>query len=186
MTTETIVNGINASELGDTIEAVKGQRELGKYKFRASNHWVDGAHCITSIKDFSAGGQEDSSRAQAHVLHGDEPVSLFGEDNGPNAIEAVLHALAACLNTSFIFQAAVQGVRIDELEFDLEGDLDISGFFGIDESVRNGFDDISVRCRVKSDAPKEKLEELFLCAQQRSPVFDIISHPVNIAMTLED
>ncbi len=37
---------------------------------------------------------------------------------------------------------------------------------------------------IKSDAPKEKLEELILLAQGHSPVFDTLSRPVKVDVSL--
>ncbi|HEG44506.1 MAG TPA: OsmC family peroxiredoxin [Phycisphaerales bacterium] len=185
MTTQTTLNGLNAADLKDAITGVEHDPGLGKYTFRAVNKWVDGAHCSTAIKDFKAAGQEDTSRSQPHLLHADEPTCLLGTDSGPNATEALLHALASCLNAAFIYHATAQGVKIDELEFQLEGNLDINGFLGIDESVRNGFESIQITCRVKSDAPVEKLQELCEYAQKRSPVFDIVTHETPVTVRLE-
>ena len=180
-----ITNGLNVDDLNNSIDATRANPQLGKYQFRAKNRWVDGAHCRTTINDFYAAGQEDTFRSKTHVLEGDEPPALLGQDYGPNATEALLHALGACLNASFIFQATAQGIKIDELEFELEGDIDLNGFLGVDESARNGFQEIRVTCMVKADAPREKLEELCELAQKRSPVFDIVSHPVPVSVQLK-
>lgn len=157
---------------------------MGKFKFRVVNRWVNGAHCSSVINDFSAAG-EDVIRKEMHVLHSDEPPELLGTDKGPNATEALLHALGACLNASFIYHATAQGVKIDELEFHLEGDIDLNGFLGVDESVRNGFQIIHITCKVKSDAPEQKLRELCEYAQKRSPVYDIVTHNTPVTITLE-
>jgi uncharacterized OsmC-like protein len=39
---------------------------------------------------------------------------------------------------------------------------------------------------VKADAPEEKVKELADIAQKRSPVFDIISHPTPIEVSLQN
>lgn len=176
---------MKAAELSMSINDMKNNPGLGKYKFRASNKWVNGTHCCTAIKSFCAGGKEDTTRKKAHILEADEPAPLLGQDYGPNATEALLYALASCLNTSFICHATAQGVKIDELEFELEGEIDLNGFFGLDESVRNGYQNINVTCKVTADAPKEKLQELCECAQKRSPVFDIVTHEVPVTVKLE-
>ena len=67
----------------------------------------------------------------------------------------------------------------------LSGDLDLHGFLGIDESVRNGYEKIQVNFRIKSDASEEKLKELVGLAQKRSPVFDIVSHPTPVEVIME-
>jgi uncharacterized OsmC-like protein len=51
--------------------------------------------------------------------------------------------------------------------------------------VRRGFQNIRVTFRIKSDAPREKLEELVELAQKRSPVFDIVTNRTPVTVTLE-
>lgn len=184
MVEQTILNGIAVGELSDCMCSLRQNPEIGKYTFRAKNKWVGGAHCTTEIGDFCACG-EDILRGKTHVLEGDEPVQLLGSDQGANATEALLHALGACLNASFIYHATDQGVEVEELEIDLEGQLDLSGFLGLNDGVRNGFESICVTFRVKADAPREKIEGLCEYARKRSPVFDMVSHPVPIHVRLE-
>ena len=42
----------------------------------------------------------------------------------------------------------------------LEGDLDLHGFLGLSDKIRNGYENIRVTFKVKGDAPDKKLEEL--------------------------
>lgn len=93
--------------------------------------------------------------------------------------------MAGCLTTSLVYHAAAKGIKVDEIESTLEGDLDLHGFLGLDESIRNGYDSIQVKFKIKSDAPDEKLEELVQLAKNRSPVCDIISHPTPVNVSLD-
>ncbi len=179
-----VLNGVNVSELGKTIHTVKEAPELAKFRFRAHNKWINGGHAVTVIHDFYGAGKEDTHITKFEMA-ADEPEVMLGEDHGPNATEAALHALASCLNATFAYHAAALGVQIEKLEFELEGDLDVRGFLGVAEGVRNGFDNIRVVCKVKSDAPPEKLDELCALAQKRSPVFDIVTHGVPVSVKLE-
>jgi uncharacterized OsmC-like protein len=115
----------------------------------------------------------------------DEPPLLLGEDYGANPVEYVLTALSGCLTSSLIYHAAAQGITIEEVESELEGDLDLRGFLGLSDEVRNGYNSIDVKFKVKADAPQEKIDELIELAQKRSPVFDIVSHPVQVTVRAE-
>lgn len=184
MTKQKTMNGVNLDQLFGTINAVQETPRLAGFKFRASNRWINGGHNRTTIKDFYGAGQEDTSRAEPFVMDNDEPAVLLGTDNGANPVEVVLHALAGCLTTSLVYHAAAQGIRIDEVESQFEGDLDLQGFLGLSDEVRNGYENIRVTFKITADAPQEKLEELCRLAQKRSPVFDIISNPVPISVRL--
>lgn len=100
-------------------------------------------------------------------------------------MEYVLHALAGCLTTSMVYHAAARGIRLEDVESRLEGDLDLRGFLGMSEDVRNGYQAIQVTFRVKADATDEQIAELGRLAQARSPVFDIVSNPVPVSVTVE-
>ena len=179
------INKLNVERLHGLIEGVRDNPNQGKYRFRAKNEWISGGHSCTTIKNFWAGGCEDTSRRKAHVLEGDEPESLLGEDRGPNATEALLHALGACLNASFIYHATVQGVHVDRLEIELDGYIDLNGFLGLDEKVASQFQQIHVKFKVAADASKEKLKRLCELAKKRSPVFNSVTCPVPVHVVLE-
>jgi uncharacterized OsmC-like protein len=76
-----------------------------------------------------------------------------------------------------VAHAAVRGIHIEELESELEGDIDLNGFLGLDESVPKGFTDIRVKFRVKSDIENmERLKRL----TRFSPVFNTITQGANV------
>lgn len=178
-------NGVDVGRLYGTIDAIKADPGIAEFRFRAHHQWVDGAHSRSTIKDFYGAGSEDTSRPDTFTLEADEPGVLLGEDHGPNATEMVLAALATCLDATLIYHAAARGIRIDELEIDMEGKLDLHGFLGLSEDVRNGFEHISATFRIRSDASEEQLKELVELAQQHSPVFDIVTNPVPVTVRME-
>ncbi len=118
-------------------------------------------------------------------MEADEPDVLLGGDIAPNAAEALLHALASCPTASFVYHVSAQGVVVDHLQIDVEGKLDIRGFLGVDDNVRNGFQEIHVNFNVIADAPEDKIRDLCDLAQRRSPVFDVVSHGVLIKTNVE-
>lgn len=185
MTVQTKLNGVNVDQLVDTIDLIKREPELAKFKFRASTEWVDGGHSRTEIQSFYGAGQEDNSRTQPFVLEGDEPPLLLGENHGPNAVETVLHALTSCINVGFIYNAAAQGITVDKLEFNVEGDIDLRNFLGITDEVRPGYENIRLSYKVKADAPEEKIKELCEYVQNTSPVLDLIRNPVPVSVKME-
>ncbi len=185
MTTQTSLNGVDLQKLVGTIDAIKANPQLAKFTFRAATHWVSGGHSRTTIQSFYGAGHEDRSRAKPFVIEGDEPTVLLGADQGANAVELVLSALASCLAVGFVYNAAARGIRIDGLDFALEGDLDLQAFLGLSKSVRPGYAGIRLTYKVKSDAPRAQLVELCDYVQKTSPVLDIIRNPVPVSVTLE-
>ena len=185
-TTKTAMrNGVDTDTLFGTLDAIKADPALARFQFRARNRWIDGAHNRTTIRDFYAAKQEDSSRNRSFVLDAGEPAILLGSDTGPNPAEHLLHALAACLTTSLVYVAAARGVRLTEVESTLEGDMDVQGALGLSDDYRNGFERIRASFRVSGDAPAEKLRDVVARAQQRSAVFDIVTNGVPVEVDVE-
>jgi len=185
MTTETsprVRNGINIDKLYGTLDAITAQPSLGAFQFRATNRWLGGAHNRSTIRHFYGAGQEDKSREQPFVADAGEPAVLLGTDTGPNPAELLLHALAACLTTSIVYVAAARGVDLLSVESTLEGDLDVRGGLGLDDSIRNGFQRIRVSFDVKANAPDEKVREVVERAKARSVVFDSITRGVPVTV----
>jgi uncharacterized OsmC-like protein len=182
---ETIRNGVDTAQMYGTLDAIVAQPDLGVFQFRATNQWVEGAHNRTTIQGFYGAGQEDTSRDEPFVIDAGEPAVLLGHDTGANPAEYLLHAIAACLTTSLVYVAAARKVRLTEVESTLTGDMDVRGALGLSDEVRNGFSNIRVGFKVKGDAPEEKLREVVARAQQRSAVFDMVTHGVPVAVEVE-
>jgi uncharacterized OsmC-like protein len=183
--TSSQLNGVDVKRLLDTIQAIKEKPDLAKFKFRSDTRWLSGGHSQTTIQGFYGAGGEDSSRSAPFVIEGDEPPVLLGQNAGPNAVEMILASMASCLAVGFIYNASAQGVKIDRLDFAVEGDLDLRGFLGLSPLVRAGYQSIRLSYRVKSDAPREKLEEICSYVQKTSPVLDCIRNPVPVTIELE-
>jgi uncharacterized OsmC-like protein len=181
---EQMVNGVNVSKLFETVGVIKEKPEIAKFNFKAKGKWINGGHNRTTINEFY-GACQTFKRSQPFVFEKDEPPVLLGEDHGANPVEYVLAALDGCLTTSLIYHAAAQGIKIDEVETSFSGDLNLHGFLGLNENIRNGYEKIKVTFKIKADASKEKLQELVQLAQNRSPVFDIVSNPTPVEVSLE-
>jgi uncharacterized OsmC-like protein len=175
-----VINGVDLDILVGTVQAISAQPDLGKCKFRAKNTWNSGSQNTSTIDGFFGAGQENEHK-QPFVFHADEPPVLAGYDEAANPVEYLLHALAACVTTSLVAHAAVRGIQIEELESELEGDIDLNGFLGIDPSKPKGYTDIRVNFKVKSDAGVDVLKEL----AEFSPVYNTISEGANVDIRFE-
>ena len=180
--TSQIRNGVNTETLYATLDLLEQRPELGRFQFRATNRWIDGAHNRSTIKGFYAAGGEDSSRSEAFELDAGEPAILLGTDTGPNPAEYLLHALAACLTTSIVYVAAARKVQLTSVESTLTGDMDVRGALGVDPEPRNGFERVGVSFRVTGNAPAEKLREVVERAKARSAVYDMVTNGVPVAV----
>jgi uncharacterized OsmC-like protein len=175
------INGVNVTKMQETITAVTKKPVLAQFRFRAGNRWINGGHNRSTIKGFYGAGQEDTVRTKPFVLDAAEPPVLLGEDQGANPAEYLLHALAACLTTSMVYHATARGIRVEAIESQLEGDIDLRGFLGLSDQVRRGYQNIRATFRVKSDASAEQLQEL----TKFSPIYDTVANPVAVSVAVE-
>ncbi|HTP21628.1 MAG TPA: OsmC family protein [Gemmatimonadales bacterium] len=175
------INGVDVDRLYGTIDHISADPTLARFQFRARNRWLDGGHSRTTIKEFYGAGQEDTSRTEPFVVDADEPPVLLGQNQAPNTVEYVLHALAACLSGTIVYHAAARGIALDGLEATIEGDVDLRGFLGLDEAVRPGFENIRVAFKASGDFDDDQLAELASLVRY-SPVRDIVSNPVPVAI----
>lgn len=180
----TTLNGVDVDQLVETIEAIEADPELADFRFRATSTWEGGGRTETRIQAFDHAGQPDDSRDKPFVLQGDEPSVLLGDDTAPNAVETVLHALSSCLAVGFVYNAAAKGIEVESLDFDIEGELDLHGFLGLDEDTRAGYHRIEVTYEVEADAPREDLVELCEYVQETSPVVDVLRNPVDVEVRM--
>jgi len=176
-----VINGVNVDAVNSTVEAIKGDPEIAKFKFHLHNNWINGGHNQSNVNSFYGANQENS-HLQTFEMEADEPLLLAGEDQAANPVEHLLHALSSCLTTTLIYHAAIRGIRIDELESELEGDIDLRGFLGMTNEVKKGYENIRVNFKVKTDEQNiEKLKAL----SKLSPVFDVTSHGTNVEVRIE-
>ena len=175
------VNGMDMKVLKDTIGAIEADGELGKCTFRAANKWIGAGYNCTTVSGFYGSGQE-IAHAQEFKLHADEPPVLAGADQAANPVEHLLHALAGCVTTSLVAHAAVRGIEIEELESELEGDIDLRGFLGLDPDIPKGYTNIRVKFKVKT--VPENLPQLKSFAEM-SPVYHTLTEGANVDIEIE-
>lgn len=178
------LNGIDVERLMSTIDAVRDNAALGNFKFRARSQWLEGGHSRTTITDFDAAGQTHRHN-KPFVVETDEPIALLGGDRAPSPVVYLLHSLAGCLAASIAYHASARGIAVEQIETQLEGDIDLRGFLGLDETVRPGYKQIRVKMRIKADCPADKLKEIGQLGPQYSPVYNVITSaiPVEVEVT---
>jgi uncharacterized OsmC-like protein len=86
------------------------------------------------------------------------------------------------MTTTMVYHAAVRGIKLEEVESKLEGDIDLKGFLAISDKVRPGYEEIRVNFKVKTDIENvERLKAL----SRLSPVYDVLSKGTNVKVQIE-
>jgi uncharacterized OsmC-like protein len=181
--TPTVDNGVNIEALRGAREALTEAPEAAQFQWRASCEWIRGTHSRSVVTDFSGLGQEHAHR-EVYAIEADHPQVFASEDNGAAPPEIVLAALASCMTAGIATVATNRGVQLNSVKATVEADMDLQGILGIDGDVRNGFDAIRVSYDIDADAPREDLEAIVAQSQKRSAVFDIVTNPTTVEVSL--
>jgi uncharacterized OsmC-like protein len=177
-------NGVDVATLFATLDAVKNQKEIAEFQFRASNTWVSGTHSRSRFSDFY-GAMQEMEHKNVTTFEADHPAVLLGQDHAPTPIEFVLHAIASCLTAGLANIAAARRVDLHKVTSTVEGDIDLLGIFGLsDGTVRNGYKQIRVTFHIEGDADDATLRGLVEQSRRRSAVYDVLTNPTPIMINV--
>ncbi len=119
-----------------------------------------------------------------HRLVVDEPETLGGQDQGPNPVELILAALGTCQEITYRAYATALGIPLERVSVCLEGEIDLRGFFAVDDTVRPGYEGIHGTVELESSASEEDLHMLREAVNAHCPVLDILANPVPVTLDL--
>ncbi|MEO1774581.1 MAG: OsmC family protein [Pseudomonadota bacterium] len=183
MTTIEARNGVDLQALLEARQALTDAPEAAQFTWRVESAWLEGTHCRTSMSGFFGLGEEQA-RKRTHIVDADHPEQFSASDAGATPVEIVLSGLATCLTAGVATVAENRGITLRKVTAIIEGDMDLTGIMGIDPDVRNGFSDIRVRFDIDADATPAEIAGLVAQSQKRSAVFDIITNPSAVRVTV--
>lgn len=165
-----MMNGVPMEAVEGLVNAVKNDPAKGQTKWNAVTTWKGGFVCESKIRN--------------HTVHMNEPTALGGTDTAPNMVETVLAAYGSCLVVGYTVNAAMRGIAINNLKVELEGDLDLAGFFGLSETVPAGFSNIRAKVHLDSDGSAEAIQAMHEQVLKTSPVGCILTKPLKVTTEL--
>ena len=183
ITNTPVDNGVNTEALLGAREALTNAPEAAEFTWRSTCSWVRGTHTRSTVDGFSGLGQDHNHKSR-FVFEADHPEVFASEDLGATPVEIVLSGLASCLTAGVAAVAQYRQIQLRTVTATVEGHMNILGILGADPDVRNGFNDISVRFDIDADAPAEEIKALVAQSQKRSAVFDMITNPSNVTVTV--
>jgi uncharacterized OsmC-like protein len=142
------------------------------------------AHAVFAAHGHGTSGVVSTISVGRHTIVVDEPPALGGDDGAPNPVETALAGLLSCQVVTYRVWAAKLGIALDDVHIDIEGDLDVRGFFGFDDSVRPGFGEIRVHVRLTGPEPAEAYRRLQAAVDEHCPVLDLFHNPTPVKTTL--
>ena len=183
--THTIRNGVDTQQMYGTLDAIKAQPELGRFEFRARNHWIAGAHNRTTIQGLlrrRPGGRLPRGAVRDRRGRAGDPARDRHRRQSRRVSPARARRLPDDLDR--LRRGGAQG-QADLRRVDARGrDGRARRARPVSDEVRNGFERIRVAFRVSGEASEEKLREVVERAQARSAVFDMVTNGVPVEVTV--
>jgi uncharacterized OsmC-like protein len=142
------------------------------------------AQALFTAQGTLVGVTEVDIQTGAHSFKVDEPPALGGADVAANPVQYALASLGSCQAITYQFWAEQLGIGFDTLSVRVEGDLDVRGFFGFDDSVRPGFSAVRVEVTVAGPESPERYQDLAAAVDRHCPVLDLFANPVPVTRTL--
>ena len=176
-------NGVNVGALLDARNALTDAPEAAEFTWRATNEWLRGTHSRTTIQQYSGLGA-DHEHKSVFSYTADHPEVFASEDLAPTPVEFLLVGLSSCLTAGVAAVAQNRGIQLNSVKATIEGDMNILGILGGDPEVRNGFNDIRVHFDIDADAEQADIEALVAQSQKRSAVFDVVTNPSNVNVSV--
>lgn len=139
-----------------------------------------------TFRAVGSGGAGVSTRIRIgdHTVLVDEPPALGGSNEAPNPVEFALAGLLSCQVVTYRFWAVRLGIPLDDITVDVEGDLDVRGFFGFDDAVRPGFGEVRVTVTLTGPAEPARYQELAAAVDEHCPVLDLFRNPTPVITTV--
>lgn len=176
-------NGVNVEALYGIKKALTEMPPAAQFTWRANCEWLGGVHSRSTLETFFGAGAEQAHQVP-YSIEADHPLVFAAPDNAATPVEIVLSALASCLVAGVAAIAQHRGIQLHSVKARVEGDMNLHGILGIDADVRNGFSAIRVTFDIDADATQDEIAAVVAQSQKRSAVFDIITNPGNVKVSV--
>ncbi len=169
-------NNVNTEAMGKFLEEAKADAGVVKKSKRVEGEWVfeKGKAQFKATLVYADGER---------LVEADLAPFMGGEGLAPDPVQYCLYGLAACYAGTFASVAAMEGVELRGLRVAIENRLDLARTLGLSETpIVEG---VEIELSVKSDAPREKLEEIKRLADERCPGVECLRRPIPLATRLD-
>ena len=160
------INGIDTEALHATIEAISQDGSKGMTHWGVTTHWRGGTRSDTRVTGYVISGKRI---AKDFTIRVDEPRELCGTNQYANPQEYLLASLNACMVVGYSAACALQGIELEELRIETEGDIDLRGFLGLDPAVKSGYEQLRYTVHIKGKGTPEQFEKVHQSVMTTSP-----------------
>ena len=101
-----------------------------------------------------------------------------------NPVEFALAALVSSQIATYRYRADELGIPLDDVDVEVEGELDVRGFFGIADGILLGLDEVRITVAPQGPASPDEYVRLLAEVDARCPVLDLSRAPPTVRTEL--
>ncbi|WP_269494849.1 OsmC family protein [Castellaniella sp. S9] len=128
---------------------------------------------MTFVVSATSEGMVTTATAREHKLMIDADAEMGGEGMGPNPMETVLSALAACESITAHIIAQEMEFDLQGIDFDITAQLDPRGVMG-DPNIRVYFEKVEVKAALRTTESDDRIQALKQAVERRCPAYGMI------------
>ena len=172
-----MLNNINISGLSEFANEIRERNIESKATYGVKLNWESGTKTTVSTKNMILGEHKIIRDFNFTI---DEPTQLLGVNSAPNPTEYMLGGLAGCMAVTFMTGATAMNIEIDKLELEIDGELDLMGFLGLNDNSTVGFPELKFIFNVKGNGTQEQYNTLLERVSKHSPNYNTIKNEVRM------
>ena len=176
-----VINGIDTAALLGAAEGISKNPALGQTKWAVRTEWKGGTRSETKVEASYLGGTRIEKDFTIAI---DEPLELCGTNRHANPQEYLMAALNACMTVGYTALCSLEGITIEELRIETEGEIDLRGFLGLDATVKPGYENLRYTVHLKGDGSPEQFERIHRTVQATSPNYFNLSTAIPLQSRL--
>jgi uncharacterized OsmC-like protein len=116
-------------------------------------------------------------RMGEYTIISDSGPGLGGNSLGPTSPELLLGALASCLVHTYLIQAALLDIPLDQVEIEVKAELDYAPVIGLPTALPPQLRTIRYEPKVSSPASAERIEAMHKAVEVSCPVLNTLRLP---------
>lgn len=164
--TETDVNGIDTDGVKSLINHVAEDSDNAVTHWHVSSSWKGGTRSDTKVSSYGFGKERIEKDFTIKI---DEPNELGGTNQFANPQEHLLAAMNACMLVGYVVGCSMEGIELESLRIETDGDIDLRGFLGLDPNMKPGYDEIRYTVHIKGNGTAEQFQKVHETVCATSP-----------------
>ena len=156
-----------ADVLAEQQEVLKDKPERGLVELTATAH-VAGNTGVRPVQ------------MDEYMIVSDSAPGLAGHSLGPSSPQMLLGSLASCLVHTYLLQAALLEIPLDDVAVEIKGALDMNPVVGLPHDGQIQLETLSYHTDIASPAQQAEIDRLHEAVERTCAVLNTLRQPMNV------